>query len=208
MLNKSSADDFISLRAQTGTPMLTCFIKWQLVSTDYRLLYALNESINSLKCGSWLYYDAKARRRRAAPAMPLASASTVGNMCTHVSQPSDVIATTASWSPVPAREPRPFRCAHTRGGRGGSEVGDLEGITSQYSTAAHRTIKGRRPRAPNLNSKHAMTNQGQQPGLFQLEIPGVFFFTLRVHLQRRRLQMQSRVVQYSRVYVVILLESI
>eukprot|EP00976_Prorocentrum_cordatum_P095121 1190058-Prorocentrum_minimum.AAC.1 len=33
----------------------------------------------------------------------------------------------------------------------------------------------------------AMTNQGQKPGLFQLEIPGVFFFTLRVHLQPRRL---------------------
>eukprot|EP00976_Prorocentrum_cordatum_P010405 207978-Prorocentrum_minimum.AAC.1 len=33
-----------------------------------------------------------------------------------------------------------------------------------------------------------MTNQGRKPGLFQLEIPGVFFFTLReVHLQPWRL---------------------
>eukprot|EP00959_Pyramimonas_sp_CCMP1952_P408519 8561852-Pyramimonas_sp.AAC.1 len=32
-----------------------------------------------------------------------------------------------------------------------------------------------------------MTNQGQKPGLFQLKIPGVFFFTLRVRPQPRRL---------------------
>eukprot|EP00976_Prorocentrum_cordatum_P015593 312775-Prorocentrum_minimum.AAC.1 len=30
---------------------------------------------------------------------------------------------------------------------------------------------------------YVMTNQGQKPGLFQLEILGVFFFTLRVYLQ-------------------------
>eukprot|EP00959_Pyramimonas_sp_CCMP1952_P366994 7686630-Pyramimonas_sp.AAC.1 len=55
----------------------------------------------------------------------------------------------------------------------------------------HRTIRGRRPGAPTLNSKHAMTNQGQKPGLFRLEIPGVFFF-LHTPFQPRRLNPQCR----------------